>query len=84
MKALFEAVCDFCEQVRPHCAYIRLRYEGKRMKLSGLSVACEECREKLRGQFLVDARHIQRSEVRGHIQRSEVRGQRSENKPSDL
>ena len=57
MKALFNATCDFCEQFRPRCAHIRLRYEGKRMKLSGVSVACEECREKLKGKFLVDARH---------------------------
>ena len=53
MKALFNATCDFCEQFRPRCAHIRLRYEGKRMKLSGVSVACEECREKLKGKFFV-------------------------------
>ena len=53
MKALFNGTCDFCEQFRPRCARIRLRYQGRRMKLAGVSVACEECREKLRGKFFV-------------------------------
>ena len=53
MRGLFNATCDFCECFRPRCAHIRLRYQGKRMKLSGVSVACEKCREKLKGRFYV-------------------------------
>ena len=60
MKALFNATCSFCGYFRPRCATIRLRDKGKRMKTCGTSVACEQCREKLRGKYVVDARHTGR------------------------
>ena len=51
MKTPFNAICDFCERRRPRCAYIRLCSQDRRMKICGLSVACEDCREKLKGRF---------------------------------
>jgi hypothetical protein len=48
---MFKSTCEFCEKLKPDCTRIRLKYLGTRLKLCGVSIACRDCREKMKGKF---------------------------------